>query len=136
MASKGAKAAGDTKLRKLGRQSSAKTDAVQGKGLGGINGIAGGAKQLAGSVTQNTSQASRQMVKGTAGGKAKDATGQDIPNLPDMQGFQLLEGMPVNESGFITDKSGTPLGKLVEGDPKDLVGMTVDGSGQILDTDG
>jgi hypothetical protein len=48
---KGGEAAGPTKLAKQGGQSS-NTNPVQGKGLGGLNGIGGGARQLAGGVAK------------------------------------------------------------------------------------
>ncbi|KAL5335507.1 hypothetical protein BJX70DRAFT_410397 [Aspergillus crustosus] len=50
--------------------------------------------------------------------------------------LSILEGLDVGENGEIQDDNGTVVGKVVEGDPEDLVGHTVGSHGEILDEDG
>lgn len=52
-----------------------------------------------------------------------------IPSLHD------LANLPVTEDGLVKDENGQVLGRLVEGDPDDLVGRTVDENGKIFDED-
>ncbi|KAJ5274128.1 hypothetical protein N7478_009253 [Penicillium angulare] len=47
-----------------------------------------------------------------------------------------LDGLPVSEGGMIKNSSGLAVGKVVEGDPEDLVGYTVNGEGGIVDDEG
>ncbi|KAL4753456.1 hypothetical protein BDW72DRAFT_201579 [Aspergillus terricola var. indicus] len=47
-----------------------------------------------------------------------------------------LNGLAVSEGGRILDNDGCAVGKVVEGDPNDLVGQIVNGYGEILDEDG
>jgi len=47
-----------------------------------------------------------------------------------------LDGLPVSEGGMIENSSGLAVGKIVEGDPEDLVGYTVNGEGEIVDDEG
>ncbi|KAJ6118978.1 hypothetical protein N7471_013598 [Penicillium samsonianum] len=47
-----------------------------------------------------------------------------------------LDGLPVSESGMIKNSSGLAVGKIVEGDPEDLVGYTVNDEGEIVDDEG
>ncbi|KAI2707214.1 hypothetical protein CBS147332_6868 [Penicillium roqueforti] len=47
-----------------------------------------------------------------------------------------LDGLPVSEGGVIENSSGLAVGKIVEGDPEDLVGYTVNGEGEIVDDEG
>lgn len=54
-------------------------------------------------------------------------------NLPDVN---VLEGLEVGEGGEILGPDGTPLGKITEGNPEDLVGMTLNENGEIVDEDG
>ena len=42
----------------------------------------------------------------------------------------------MQEDGNILGQDGTPLGKITEGDPADLVGMALNDQGEILDEDG
>ena len=64
---------------------------------------------------------------------AEDATGQEIPDTPDLS---ILKGLEVNEDGDVKDSSGNTIGKLVEGDAEDLSGYTIGDDGEILDDDG
>ncbi|GIC87534.1 DUF3659 domain-containing protein [Aspergillus udagawae] len=50
--------------------------------------------------------------------------------------LSILEGLKVGEGGKILDKTGRLVGRVTEGDPRDLVGQIIDGGGEILDEDG
>ncbi|KAJ5644461.1 hypothetical protein N7507_010472 [Penicillium longicatenatum] len=47
-----------------------------------------------------------------------------------------LEGLPVSDGGVIKNAAGQVLGKIVEGDPEDLIGYTLNDSGEIVDDEG
>jgi hypothetical protein len=47
-----------------------------------------------------------------------------------------LDGLAVSEGGRVLDNDGRAVGKVVEGDPIDLLGQIVNGYGEILDEDG
>ncbi|KAJ6039583.1 hypothetical protein N7444_008488 [Penicillium canescens] len=57
----------------------------------------------------------------------------DTDNVPSLQD---LANLPLAEDGSVKDQDGRVLGRLVEGDPDDLVGRTVNENGEILDEDG
>ncbi|KAL4994705.1 hypothetical protein BDV10DRAFT_197275 [Aspergillus recurvatus] len=60
---------------------------------------------------------------------------RDIPRrLP--VSLSSLDGLAIGEGGRIQDNDGRAIGKVVEGDPRDLVGQIVNGYGEILDEDG
>lgn len=63
-------------------------------------------------------------------GKTEALPGQEALGLKD------LANLPLAEDGSVKDQSGRVLGKLVEGNPDELVGWTVDENGEILDDDG
>ena len=65
--------------------------------------------------------------------KAKELAEKGKKQLP---GLNVLEGLEVDENGDIMGPDGNPLGKLTEGDPADLAGMTLNDKGEILDEDG
>jgi hypothetical protein len=50
--------------------------------------------------------------------------------------FSGLEGLVVNEDGFVEDENSTRVGRLIEGDAKKLSGRGVDEDGDILDRKG
>jgi hypothetical protein len=50
--------------------------------------------------------------------------------------FSGLEGLVVNEDGYIEDENSTRVGRLIEGDAKKLSGRGVDEDGEILDRKG
>ncbi|BCS03094.1 DUF3659 domain-containing protein [Aspergillus luchuensis] len=50
--------------------------------------------------------------------------------------FSGLDGLTVNKEGQVVDPNGTPVGRLVEGDPKRLAGRAVDDDGEVLDSAG
>ncbi|KAJ6000202.1 hypothetical protein N7481_000611 [Penicillium waksmanii] len=56
----------------------------------------------------------------------------DTDNVPSLHD---LANLPVAEDGLVKDENGRVLGRLVEGDPDDLVGRTVDENGDIFDED-
>jgi hypothetical protein len=47
--------------------------------------------------------------------------------------ISVLKGLEVTENGDIYDKEGNVIGRISEGDPADLVGMTLNEEGEILD---
>ncbi|EED16186.1 LEA domain protein [Talaromyces stipitatus ATCC 10500] len=65
--------------------------------------------------------------------KVTDTLDQVKDKLPSLED---LKDLPVSERGEIKDKAGNVLGRIVEGDPEDLVGQTLNESGEILDEDG
>ncbi|KAF2679349.1 hypothetical protein K458DRAFT_408205 [Lentithecium fluviatile CBS 122367] len=50
---------------------------------------------------------------------------------PEPEDTSILDGLTLNKSGFLVDANGIPVGRLVEGNLKDLVGRKSDGEGQI-----
>ncbi|CEJ57623.1 Putative LEA domain protein [Penicillium brasilianum] len=80
-----------------------------------------------------------------AAGKAKDAAGsakdtaskgaETVTNNVPLD-LSALKGLSVADGGQILGDDGNPLGKVVEGDPEDLVGQTVGDDGEIVDEDG
>ena len=65
--------------------------------------------------------------------RAQELADQADGELPDIG---VLDGLEVGEDGNIMGADGTPLGKLVEGDPKDLKGLKLNEKGEIVDEDG
>ena len=65
-------------------------------------------------------------------GQEEGEAGQDRPPL------SILEGLKCNKTGFIVDKDGKPVGKLLEGDAKKLakLGAECDDQGQFWDGKG
>ncbi|KAJ6164978.1 hypothetical protein N7470_003650 [Penicillium chermesinum] len=47
-----------------------------------------------------------------------------------------LEGLEVSDGGVIKNSVGQVVGKIVEGDPEDLIGYTLNEEGEIVDEDG
>jgi hypothetical protein len=64
---------------------------------------------------------------------AEQAKQQAETMIPDLD---VLEGLPVGEDGDIAGPDGAVLGKIVEGDPADFVGQTLNEKGEVLDEDG
>ncbi|CAF9910362.1 hypothetical protein IMSHALPRED_009175 [Imshaugia aleurites] len=65
--------------------------------------------------------------------KAQELADKAKGDLPDIK---VLDGLEVGEGGEILGPDGTPLGKITEGNPEDLVGMTLNENGEIVDEDG
>lgn len=65
--------------------------------------------------------------------KAQELAEKAKGDLPDVN---VLDGLEVGEGGEILGPDGTPLGKITEGNPEDLVGMTLNENGEIVDEDG
>ena len=65
--------------------------------------------------------------------KAKEVADQRAEDLPEVGVFNGLE---VGEHGNILGSDGTPLSKIVEGAPKDLIGLKLNDKGEIVDEDG
>ncbi len=66
-------------------------------------------------------------------GKVQELADKAKEGLP---GVNVLDGLEVGEGGEIMGPDGTPLGKITEGNPEDLVGKTLNENGEILDEDG
>lgn len=47
-----------------------------------------------------------------------------------------LEGLPVSDGGVIKNAAGQIVGRIVEGDPEDLIGYTLNDDGEIVDEEG
>ena len=65
--------------------------------------------------------------------KAQELADKAKADLPDVN---VLDGLEVGEGGEILGPDGSPLGKITEGNPEDLVGKTLNENGEILDEDG
>ena len=72
----------------------------------------------------------RATVLPEAAQKLADKAKGDLPSV------NVLDGLEVGEGGEILGPDGTPLGKITEGNPEDLVGLTLNENGEILDEDG
>lgn len=104
----------------LGRLAEGDPEALVGRAVAENGEVLGDDGQLIGRV-----EALPETVQG-ATDQAKDA----------VAGLADLDGLPVSEGGLIKDKAGQAVGKVVEGDPKDLVGYAPNGKGEIVDDDG
>jgi hypothetical protein len=71
--------------------------------------------------------------KGHVIGRAKTVPVEDAEEEAPFAG---LEGLIVNREGMVEDENGNVVGKVVEGDPKKLVGRAVDEDGDIIDKRG
>ncbi|RHZ61132.1 LEA domain protein [Aspergillus thermomutatus] len=68
---------------------------------------------------------------------AQDAGEKAQENLPSNPlDLSALKGLEVGEGGQVLGKDGNPLGRVVEGEPEDLVGQEIGDDGEILDEDG
>ena len=56
-----------------------------------------------------------------------------VEEKPDLS---ILNGLKLNKSGLVIGPDGIPIGRLVEGDPKDLAGKKVDKDGQVWNDSG
>jgi len=59
---------------------------------------------------------------------------EDEEVVPD--DLSILDGLTLNKSGFLVNNDGIPVGRLVEGNLKDLVGRKSDGEGQLFSDTG
>ncbi|KAE8371759.1 hypothetical protein BDV26DRAFT_275427, partial [Aspergillus bertholletiae] len=102
------------------------------------------AEQRGSAEEESRSQASGS-VGGLAGGfagqvnddaQALTKTGQQtVANMADVD-LSFLKGLEVSEWGQVLAGDGNPVGRIVEGEPQDLVGYTVGDNGEILDDEG
>lgn len=102
-------------------------------------------KEAEGAVdgTKDTAEGAVDEAEDTAEGAvdgakdtAEDATGQEIPQIPDVGDLTILKGLEVQKDGSVVDNEGNQIGKLVEGDAEDLEGYAIGDDGEILDDDG
>ena len=92
-------------------------------------GAVGGAKDLAGKAAGKAANGASNGVNG-----AKGVTENVTDNVP--LDLSALKGLEVSEGGDIRGQDGNPIGRVVEGDPTDLVGQVVGDDGEIVDEDG
>lgn len=92
-----------------------------------MSGLTGQAKGLAGKAKDTAQQGAETIRNG-----AKEAT----EKLPVPLDLSALKGLEIAEGGEILGQDGDPIGKVVEGDPEDLVGQTVGDDGEIVDEEG
>ncbi|KAJ5801543.1 uncharacterized protein N7518_003611 [Penicillium psychrosexuale] len=100
--------------------------------------LSGGGSSLAGKtkdVANKTKETAKKSTESVTNG-AKDATKTATDNLPVPFDLSALKGLDVAEDGNILGQDGNPIGKVVEGDPEDLVGQTVGDDGEIVDEEG
>jgi hypothetical protein len=71
-------------------------------------------------------------------GQAKDTATKGAETVTNTVPLDLsaLKGLSVADGGQVLGQDGTPLGKVVEGDPEDLVGQAIGDDGEIVDEDG
>lgn len=91
------------------------------------SGLTGKAKGLAGKAKDTVQESTETVQNG-----AKDVT----EKLPVPLDLSALKGLEIVEGGEIHGQDGNPIGKVVEGDPEDLVGQTVRDDGEIIDEEG
>jgi len=65
---------------------------------------------------------------GNVKGHAEPLEDEPEEEAPDLS---ILDGLTLNKQGYLVDSNGNPVGKLVEGNVKDLAGRKSDGEGQI-----
>ncbi|GES59505.1 LEA domain protein [Aspergillus terreus] len=94
----------------------------QASASGQSSGLFGKAKGLTGNLM------------GTLQGVTKTGS-QTVDNIVPLD-LSILKGLEVGEGGQVRGKDGNLLGRLVEGNPADLVGQTVGDNGEILDDNG
>ncbi|KAL3494406.1 hypothetical protein BJX62DRAFT_234282 [Aspergillus germanicus] len=70
----------------------------------------------------------------------EEGNGETVVTVGDSERNHLelakLYGFTVSEGGKVLDDDGEVIGRVVEGEPEDLIGQTVDDDGEILDEDG
>lgn len=91
------------------------------------SGLTGKAKGAAEKTKETAQQGAETVQNGT-----KEAT----DSLPVPLDLAALKGLEIAEGGEILGQDGNPIGKVVEGDPEDLVGQTVGDDGEIIDEEG
>jgi hypothetical protein len=65
---------------------------------------------------------------GTVKGHADPLPEEEVEEAPDLS---ILENKVLNKQGFVVDENGIPIGRLVEGNVKDLAGRRCDNQGLI-----
>lgn len=71
--------------------------------------------------------------KGSVVGHAERYEEEEAPEAEaeDPEDLSILEGRTVNKQGNVIGDEGVPIGRLVEGNPKELNGRQIDSNGQI-----
>lgn len=68
--------------------------------------------------------------KGSVVGHAERLQDEDVPEEQTVD-LSILAGKTVNKQGNVIGDEGLPIGRLVEGNPKELAGKKIDANGQI-----
>lgn len=95
--------------------------------------VEGDAKKLSKSKTTCDAEGQFWDNKGHVIGRAKTVP---VEEPEEEAPFAGLEGLIVNREGKVEDENGNVVGVVVEGDPKKLVGRSVDEDGDIIDKKG
>ncbi|PYH87500.1 LEA domain protein [Aspergillus ellipticus CBS 707.79] len=115
------------KCNKLGKI----VDRETGKPIGEL--IEGDAKKIASLGAQLDDKGQFWDNRGNVIGKAKALP---IEEHQEDGPFAGLEGLIVVEDGWVEDQNGKRVGRIVEGDPKKVLGRMVDEDGDVLDKSG
>jgi hypothetical protein len=59
-----------------------------------------------------------------------------VPELPEIPGMEILEGLKVNKNGEVLNEDGEPIAKLSEGELADVKGKKINEKGEVLDKEG
>ncbi|KAJ5593202.1 hypothetical protein N7537_010106 [Penicillium hordei] len=73
-------------------------------------------------------------AKNAADDAQEKAGDVDLDNV--VTDIAQLEGLPVSDGGVIKNAAGQIVGRIVEGDPEDLIGYTLNEDGEIVDEEG
>jgi hypothetical protein len=95
-----------------------------GRAASGVTGKAKGASEK----TKETAEQGAETIQ--------NGTNEATDGLPEPLDLSALKGLEIAEGGQILGQDGNPIGKVVEGDPEDLVGQTVGDDGEIVDEEG
>ncbi|KAI9811341.1 MAG: hypothetical protein M1827_005501 [Pycnora praestabilis] len=67
---------------------------------------------------------------------AKDAEEAEKAALENLPAVNVMKGLEANEEGEVLGEDGTPIGKVTEGNPEDLVGKSLNEKGEFVNEDG
>ncbi|KAK3111916.1 hypothetical protein LTR53_012353 [Teratosphaeriaceae sp. CCFEE 6253] len=95
--------------------------------------VEGDAKKISKLGLQSDAEGQFWDNKGHVIGRAETVAVEDADEESPFAG---LEGLHVVEDGFVQDDQGNTVGIITEGDPKKLIGRTVDEDGDIIDKKG
>ncbi|KAF4206548.1 hypothetical protein CNMCM8927_004744 [Aspergillus lentulus] len=93
-----------------------------------------GRVELLPDAAQNVTDKAKEDLPSDEAQSVTDKANENLP--PTDLDLSVLKGLEVGEGGQVLGKDGKPLGRVVEGEPEDLVGQEVGDDGEILDEDG